>query len=559
MRQTLYQSLRAERRLGTGFEQTEGKLLTVQEGVAYDNSRTRTEPKWRNWQTRQVQDLVPVKGVEVRVLSSAVLVTKGLTANNAVGPFCFPQAVGENLGKRLGSHAVDIALCQEATVASLERRNKTYRVVFMYRGRKHGYSLDTGDREMAEALRGGVEKTLMLIEQNLLQVPEGADIVQFVKNGGKVEEEKPTPPSARLTFSGLRDAYLAAHSSGAMEENSLETVKMPLRHLAETLGERFHVQELTLDDLQRHINRRAQKQYRGKPLSPTTLKKEVASFRAVWNWGVQSGRLKGTFLNRGLKFPKADEKPPFMTWAEIERKLPGLDERERQELWDCLFLQQPEVAELLVFVQGAGTLPWVYPVVCFAAHTGARRSEIIRVRLQDLDLEAGHVLIREKKRARGTRTHRRVPLSPFLVGVLRDWLKDHPGGSFLFCQAGEVARSKKRSRPTGHKGEKSRKSSLKGRMATVRKRETAASSPLTKDEAHDHFQRTMAGSKWSVLRGWHVLRHSFISNCAAQGVDQRLIDAWVGHTTEEMRKRYRHLIPNVEQAAIRSVFDAPGA
>src|SRR5439155_993184 len=28
-------------------------------------------PKWRNWQTRQVQDLVPVKGVEVRVLSSA--------------------------------------------------------------------------------------------------------------------------------------------------------------------------------------------------------------------------------------------------------------------------------------------------------------------------------------------------------------------------------------------------------------------------------------------------------------------------------------------------------
>jgi Protein of unknown function (DUF2442) len=33
----------------------------------------RTKPKWRNWQTRQVQDLVPVKGVEVRVLSSAFI------------------------------------------------------------------------------------------------------------------------------------------------------------------------------------------------------------------------------------------------------------------------------------------------------------------------------------------------------------------------------------------------------------------------------------------------------------------------------------------------------
>ena len=38
------------------------------------------------------------------------------------------------------------------------------------------------------------------------------------------------------------------------------------------------------------------------------------------------------------------------------------------------------------------------------------------------------------------------------------------------------------------------------------------------------------------------------------GVDQRLIDDWVGHTTEEMRRRYRHLIPSVQKQAIRSVF-----
>ena len=39
------------------------------------------------------------------------------------------------------------------------------------------------------------------------------------------------------------------------------------------------------------------------------------------------------------------------------------------------------------------------------------------------------------------------------------------------------------------------------------------------------------GSKWQVLLGWHVLRHSFASNCAAKGVDQRLIDEWMGHQT----------------------------
>jgi len=56
-------------------------------------------------------------------------------------------------------------------VASLELRNQTYRVVFMYRGKKFGYSLDTGDRQTAEALRGGVEKTLMLIGQRAICVP----------------------------------------------------------------------------------------------------------------------------------------------------------------------------------------------------------------------------------------------------------------------------------------------------------------------------------------------------------------------------------------------------
>ena len=57
-----------------------------------------------------------------------------------------------------------------------------------------------------------------------------------------------------------------------------------------------------------------------------------------------------------------------------------------------------------------------------------------------------------------------------------------------------------------------------------------------------------------MIRGWHVFRHSFISACASRGIDQRLIDEWVGHTTEEMRRRYRHLYPSVQRQALDSVF-----
>jgi hypothetical protein len=37
-------------------------------------------------------------------------------------------------------------------------------------------------------------------------------------------------------------------------------------------------------------------------------------------------------------------------------------------------------------------------------------------------------------------------------------------------------------------------------------------------------------------------------------VDQRLIDEWMGHETEEMRRRYRHLFPDVQRQAIETVF-----
>jgi integrase len=141
-----------------------------------------------------------------------------------------------------------------------------------------------------------------------------------------------------------------------------------------------------------------------------------------------------------------------------------------------------------------------------------------------------------------------------LAGVLKDWLALHPGGPHLFCLFGVIGRSKKRSRTTGHKSEKTRSTSMKGRQAAVRERDQQPASALSRKEAHDHFKRPLAPSKWEPLKGWHLLRHSFISACASKGIDQRLIDEWTGHNTEEQRRRYRHLYPSTQQAAINLVF-----
>src|SRR5690348_11559765 len=109
---------------------------------------------------------------------------------------------------------------------------------------------------------------------------------------------------------------------------------------------------------------------------------------------------------------------------------------------------------------------------------------MLRARLDDVGLDAAAVCVHERKRAKGKRTSRRVALTPFLAGVLKEWLAGHPGGQHRFCHELQVFRSKTKRAEYG---------------------------PLTRDEAGDHFKRTLAGSKWDKLRGWHVFRHSFAS------------------------------------------------
>jgi integrase len=414
-------------------------------------------------------------------------------------------------------------------MASLERRNETFRVVFMHGGRKYGYSLGTGDKKTADQLVKGVETLLWELDQAYRQLPAGVGVVEYLRKGGKVDPTPMTQPEERVTLASLRERYLAVLQIGAVEPSTLYTIRIHLKHVAASLGDRFDVRGLSLIDLQSHIDRRHRKRVRGRPLSPATIRKEIATFRSCWNWGADAGLVSGAFPNRGLRFPKEDAKPPFQTWEQIERQVVrgGLDDREQRVLWNCLFLDTKRVAEFLGFVHMNSTQPFLYPMCCLAAHTGARRSELLRARVMDVDLDGGTVTLSEKKKSKVKRTTRRVPLSPFLTGVLKNWLATHPGGPWLFCQHPIVLRSRTR---------------------------RTAPTQVTRDEAHDHFQRTIAGSKWQVLKGWHVLRHSFISNCAAAGVDQRLIDEWVSHQTEEQRKRYRHLFPDQQREAIRSVF-----
>lgn len=395
----------------------------------------------------------------------------------------------------------------------------TYHACFRFGGRRFKRSLHTGSEAKALTLLGRIDENLDFVRRGKLTIPPGADIPTFLLTDGRLGTPVVAPDV--LTLKELIDRYDAALPPGALEETTLSTIRIHAGHLTKVLGATKDVLTLTREDLQRYINTRAKKKgHRGRGISAITIRKEVTTLSGIWTWAMAGG-LVGTFPNKGLKYPKSVEKPPFQTWAEIEKRISrgGLSFEFRAELWDCLFLTLEEIAELLVYVKGAAQEPFLYPMFVLAAHTGARRSEILRSQRIDFDDET--VVIHERKRSKARHTTRRVPLSPLLRETLHAWFAVHPGGPTAFV------------RPPVNGGQPQ---------------------PIRPPEAHDLFKQTLAGSKWDKLKGWHVLRHSFISNCAMKGVDQRIIDGFVGHTTEEMRRRYTHLFPSSKKAAIEMVF-----
>jgi integrase len=435
-------------------------------------------------------------------------------------------------------------------MAWAQKKGDSWYCEFRHKGKRHYFTIGEVSELEAKATVAKVDYLLMRLKQHLLSVPPGCDIVTFLQYDGKPPEvvPEPEPPKVVTTLAKLRDDYFQLHAH-VLDRRTILDMRGHWKHLARILKEETPAQDLTLAALQNFVMTRVRE-----GVEAATAKKETVTLRTCWNWGVRMDLVKGAFPNRGLRFPKGREKPPFMTFAEVVKRIAAGEAEEI--LWESVFLTRREIDELLAMVEEKAQHTWVHPLFCFAAHTGARRSEMLRVLITDLDLDAGTVLIREKKRRRDVEeSTRRVPLSPRLKEVLTKWLASHPDGKFLFSHARVVRRSKKRSATTGHKNEKVRPSSLKGRLATVKPRADGPDNgQLTRNELHDHFHRTLAGTKWEKLTGFHMLRHSFISNCAASGIDQRLIDAWVGHQTEEMRRRYRHLIPSVEQQAIKTVF-----
>jgi integrase len=370
------------------------------------------------------------------------------------------------------------------------------------------------DRE-AERVCAQIEETLKDLKRGRLVMPADAEPGAFILSGGKLTG-KPTPPPKQLTVDDLLELYRENFPVAAKAKTTLLTEAIHRKHLVRVLGQKTLVNTLTSSHIQKYVNQRAEEVYRGRTTSPDTILKELGTLRVIWNWGIRQGHLTAPvpFMDRQLDFARTEEKPPFRTFEEIKQVVEwgGLKDDEVAALWECLYLRLEQVHEVLELVKERATAPWIYPMFVLVAMTGMRRSEMVVSRREHFNFNNEVVSVREKKRVKGVTSYRTIDINPFLGTVMKEWFAVHPGGPYTICQRNNE--------------------------------------PLTVDQATDHFNRTLAGTKWEVIGGFHTLRHSFASNLAAAGVDEPTIDAWMGHQTDEQRKRYRHLFPQNRKRSI---------
>jgi site-specific recombinase XerD len=376
-------------------------------------------------------------------------------------------------------------------------------ICFDVAGRRFRKALGTQDKEEAKARFGRASATLHDIKQGKLTIPEGADVGLFVLSEGRMAGEVQLPQ--QWTLGEMLEAYLEARQN--LEPNTRLTLRIHAKHLLETFGVKQNFVAIGHNDLQRHVNRRI------KTVSGTTAKKEIVTFRSVWLWAKMRKMISSDLPCLKLEYPKAAQKPRFQTWQQIER---AIAKGGSADLWNYLWLDADQTNELLDYVRENARHPFIYPMFVMIAHTGCRRSEMLRSEQTDFDFENGCLVIREKKKKKEfDLTIRHVEMTQRLITAMQEWFNSCNGKLSICYEDG---------------------------------------TRITRCKAHHHFKQTLKGSKWSVLRGFHVLRHSFISNFARKGIDQRLLDAYVGHTTDAMREHYRHLHPDQLRSAVTAVF-----
>ena len=151
---------------------------------------------------------------------------------------------------------------------------------------------------------------------------------------------------------------------------------------------------------------------------------------------------------------------------------------------------------------------------------GLRVSEGMRLRVEDIDADRQFVSIRN---AKGNKD-RNVPLPEKTLDLLREHWKSHRNKVWLF--------------PSARCGGSNM---------------TEATKPISKSSIQSAFIGALKSSGINKKATVHSLRHSWATHLLEAGVNLRLIQIWLGHSTPASTSIYTHLTEAAATMAIKTI------
>ncbi len=198
-------------------------------------------------------------------------------------------------------------------------------------------------------------------------------------------------------------------------------------------------------------------------------------------------------------------------YNKIQHKKMDIDaiERPRREKRLPIVVSKEEVKLLLT------ALPNIKhkAMLCLIYACGLRRSELLHLKITDIDSKRGMLLIRQAK----GKKDRMVPIGERIIELLRDYYKQHKPATWLF------------------EGQK------KGQSYSEKSLESVMKQALAKTNISKHITL-------------HCLRHSYATHLLESGTDLRYIQELLGHKSSRTTEIYTHVSRKSLQH-IRSPFD----
>jgi len=151
---------------------------------------------------------------------------------------------------------------------------------------------------------------------------------------------------------------------------------------------------------------------------------------------------------------------------------------------------------------------------------GLRLSEGTHLKIEDIDADRGFISVRQSK---GNKD-RNVPLPQKTLELLREQWKTHKNKVWIFPSAGNSGSNM-----------------------------PDATTPLSNSSVQAAFRSALKSAGINKKATVHSLRHSWATHLLEAGINLRLIQVWLGHSTPATTSVYTHLTEKAKTMAIKPI------